>query len=85
MEPTYVFFYFMVDDVERIKSTIGPHVAYWKSQSFEYYRGGPFTDKSGGLIIFTSENYSEAEDIVRNDPFIKEGALREYWLKEWIP
>ena len=82
---TYIFMYFLVDDVEKIKSTIGPHVNYWRNQEFDDYRGGPFTDKTGGLIIYSSNSYEEANEIINNDPFIKEGTLKEYWLKEWIP
>lgn len=82
---TYIFMYFLVDDVQKIKNTIGPHVKYWKNEEFNYYRGGPFSDKTGGLIIFTSKSYEEATEIINNDPFIKGDTLKEYLLKEWIP
>ena len=48
------------------------------------YVGGPFADRSGGLITFESESTEEAERLVANDPFIREGLLDRYWVKEWV-
>jgi uncharacterized protein YciI len=46
--------------------------------------GGPFGDRRGGLITFAAEGDAEAKRAVADDPFVKEGLLREHWLKEWV-
>lgn len=46
------------------------------------YAKGPFTDHSGGLIIYNVENEAEAKELIENDPVIKENS-RKYVLKEW--
>ena len=43
---------------------------------------GPFTDHSGGLIIFRVASIEEARELVENDPVILENS-RTYELKEW--
>lgn len=46
------------------------------------YAKGPFTDKTGGLIIFNVGTYEEAKILMDNDPIILNNT-REYTLKEW--
>ncbi len=43
---------------------------------------GPFTDHSGGLIIFKVNSLEEARELIENDPVIVNKS-REYELKEW--
>lgn len=43
---------------------------------------GPFTDHSGGLIIFRTESLEEAQQLADNDPAAIE-KTREFILKEW--
>ena len=43
---------------------------------------GPFTDHSGGLIIYKVETLEEAKNLIENDPVIRD-ISREYTLKEW--
>lgn len=43
---------------------------------------GPFTDGSGGMIIFLADSLEEAEVLIKNDPVIIENT-RSYRLKEW--
>jgi uncharacterized protein YciI len=33
--------------------------------------GGPFADRSGGLITFEADSGAEAERLVANDPFLR--------------
>jgi uncharacterized protein YciI len=43
---------------------------------------GPFTDPGGGnMAIFRSRVAAEA--FARSDPFFKEGAVKEYQIKDW--
>lgn len=43
---------------------------------------GPFTDHSGGLVIFKVDTFEEAKDLIENDPVIINKS-RSYELKEW--
>lgn len=43
---------------------------------------GRFTDGTGGLIIYRSENEESAVSLVEQDPYISLGA-RDYKIHEW--
>ncbi len=43
---------------------------------------GPFTDHSGGLVIYRVNSYEEAESLAKNDPAVLHHA-RRLILKEW--
>ena len=73
------------EKVEKIKNTVSSHVEYWKSKKLDHYQGGPFSDRTGGLITFASENLEEAADLINHDPFIKNDVIDKLWLKEWMP
>lgn len=44
---------------------------------------GKFADGSGGLVMYKVNSYEEAETLVKEDPFVKEGA-RTYEIREWV-
>lgn len=46
-------------------------------------RSGPFPDGSGALIIYDAEDLAEAQVLLANDPFSKNGLVTEVKLKEW--
>jgi uncharacterized protein YciI len=46
--------------------------------------GGPFADRSGGLITFEAESTEEATRIIMNDPFVSEDLLEDKWVREWM-
>jgi hypothetical protein len=73
----------MKGEPARIQATVPAHVAYWNGRSLPGYLGGPFADRSGGLITFEVENLDEAARIIDNDPFVLENLLEEKWIKEW--
>jgi uncharacterized protein YciI len=81
----YIFFYFMKREPEKIQSVVPLHVEYWKSKALDDYKGGPFSDRSGGLITFAAENLDQANEIVANDPFVLNDLLENKWVKEWMP
>ena len=60
------------------------HAAYWRDLGLRDYLGGPFADRSGGLIAFQADSGVEAERLVANDPFPAEGLLERHWMKEWL-
>jgi uncharacterized protein YciI len=62
----------------QIKKLLGRH----KSKN---YLGGPFADRSGGLIIFEAKDINDANNIINNDPFTMNDVLESRWIKEWMP
>ncbi|UCG23809.1 MAG: hypothetical protein JSW55_16995 [Chloroflexota bacterium] len=83
MMKRFAFVYLMQDEPERVADIAPKHVAYWQSLSLPLYAGGPFADRSGGLITFAAENHEVAADFAREDPFMRESLLDQCWLKEW--
>jgi uncharacterized protein YciI len=79
-----VYFYFNRDEPERVRHAVPAHVDYWHRAGLEGYMGGPFADRSGGLISFTAGSLEEANEIIQKDPFIKEDLIAEKWIKEWM-
>jgi uncharacterized protein YciI len=47
------------------------------------YLGGPFADRSGGLISFETDSHDDAAQLVAADSFVREGLVQCSWLKEW--
>lgn len=79
----FAYFYFMQGQPEQIQATAPRHAAYWKERGLGGYQGGPFTDRSGGLITFIEESMDRATRIVADDPFVVEGVIADSWVKEW--
>jgi len=46
---------------------------------------GPFTDDSGGLLVYEAETLAEAEALLRNDPFAKAGVFLTWTIRGWKP
>ena len=78
------YLYFMSDDPDRVRATAPRHAAYWRALAVPGYLGGPFMDRSGGLITFEINSREEAEQLVAADPFVQEGLLERRWVKEWM-
>jgi hypothetical protein len=81
----FAYFYLMADDPARIRIVASRHTEHWHSLHLKEYRGGPFADRSGGLITFVVDEPAGAEAAVAGDPFVSEGLLERYWLREWQP
>lgn len=71
-------------DKEKDNEVLEEHKAYLKKYIDEgkIFAKGPFTDHSGGLVIYSVKDIDEAKEIIENDPVIKHNS-REYVLKEW--
>ena len=80
----FVFFYQMKDNPEKIRNIIPEHIRYWKDSKPINYSGGPFSDRSGGLILFEAENMEAATKLAMNDPFVVQDIIENKWVKEWI-
>ena len=84
MAKKFVYFYFMKNEPDKIGAHVPEHISYWKNANLPNYSGGPFADRTGGLIIFDAEDLSKAEDIVNKDPFVTSDLIENGWVKEWM-
>jgi uncharacterized protein YciI len=85
MGATFAYFYLMADDPARVRRVAPRHTEHWHVLDLHDYRGGPFADRSGGLITFVVDGAGQAESAVAEDPFVREGLVTRYWLREWTP
>jgi uncharacterized protein YciI len=85
MSAWFAYLYFMTDDPDRVRAAVGRHVAHWRDLRLPGYLGGPFEDRTGGLITFQAEDSQQARRAVDTDPFVQEGLLEAHWLKQWTP
>ncbi len=81
----FSYFYLMKDEPDRVRAVAPDHATFWRDLGLRDYLGGPFADRSGGLITFEVDSVSEAERLVADDPFLRTDLLERYWTKEWIP
>jgi uncharacterized protein YciI len=81
----FLYFYLMKQAPDRVRAAAPKHAAYWRERKLRGYLGGPFADRSGGLITFQTDSAAEAEALVANDPFLREGLLERHWVKQWLP
>lgn len=60
------------------------HKAYLQKYIDEgkIYAKGPFSDHTGGMVIYNTKSCEEAKEIIENDPVIVHSS-RTYELKQW--
>ena len=80
----FLYFYLMRDAPDRVRAAAPKPAAYWRQLHLNGYRGGPFADRSGGLITFEAQSGAAAQALVANDPFLREDLLERHWVKEWL-
>jgi uncharacterized protein YciI len=80
----FLYFYFNRNEPEKIRQIVPAHVEFWKEANLKEYTGGPFSDRTGGLISFSALSIEEATKIILQDPFVLENLIAEKWIKEWI-
>jgi uncharacterized protein YciI len=44
---------------------------------------GPFSDDSGGLLVYEAETAAEAEKLVAEDPFATQGVFVSWEIRPW--
>lgn len=71
-------------DAEKDSEILEIHKAYLQKLIDEgkIFAKGPFTDHSGGLVIYKASSYEEAKEMAENDPAVLEKS-RSLVLKEW--
>jgi uncharacterized protein YciI len=80
----FLYFYLMRAVPDRVRMVAPEHAAYWRKLGLPDYVGGPFADRSGGLITFQAGSVPAANQLVAHDPFVREDLLERRWVKEWI-
>lgn len=80
----FLYFYLMRDVADRVRAVAPDHAAYWRDLALQDFAGGPFADRSGGLITFDVASGEEAERLVADDPFLREDLLERHWLEQWM-
>lgn len=45
---------------------------------------GPFTDKTGSLVIIDAADQTEAEAVAAGDPYVREGIFASYEVKPYL-
>ena len=84
MSKRFIYCYFMKPLPGKIREAVPRHVDYWKSRRLTGYLGGPFADRTGGLIAFDAANIESATSLAEADPFVLEALIESKWIKEWI-
>lgn len=71
-------------DSKKDEEILQEHLNYLNNliKEEKVFAKGPFTDHSGGLIIFQVASFEEARELIENDPVILNKS-RKYELKEW--
>jgi uncharacterized protein YciI len=80
----FLYFYLMRNTPEAIRQMVPRHIQYWQSCDLPDYVGGPFADRTGGLITFAAASLDDAEQIITDDPFVREQLIEQRWIKEWL-
>ncbi|MCC5909590.1 MAG: hypothetical protein JJT76_04035 [Clostridiaceae bacterium] len=81
--PYFVAFLETIDP-KKDAEILDVHKAYLKKyiEEGKIFAKGPFTDHTGGLILYKAGSYEEAKTIAENDPVIKE-QTRRMIFKQW--
>jgi len=80
----YYAAFLAMKDEEKNKIYRPDHLAYLeeKEKDGKIFARGPLTDGSGGLVIYIADDEKEVEEMVKQDPYVKNGA-RDYDIREW--
>lgn len=50
----------------------------------ELFIGGAFAEPAdGAMIVFSAGTPKVAEEFARNDPYVQEGLVTKWWVREW--
>jgi len=80
----FLYFYLMRKTPDAIRQLVPAHVQYWQRRDVPDYTGGPFADRTGGLITFSAASLDDAQHIIMDDPFVREQLIEQRWIKEWL-
>ncbi|WP_274655122.1 YciI family protein [Paenibacillus humicola] len=80
----YFAVFLPIIDTEKSRIYRPQHLEFLENKRREgkIFANGRFTDGSGGLVIYKAESSDEVLELVRQDPYVAEGA-RGYEIHEW--
>ena len=72
-------------DASKISAARPAHREYLKNllDSGRLVISGPFTDDSGGILVYEANSAAEAEALIRDDPFAQAGVFVSWKIREW--
>ena len=83
----YVLFYDYVPDyLERRGALRDAHLEKIKGaiERGELFLGGAFAEPAdGAMIVFNADTADVAEAFARSDPYVREGLVTKWWVREW--
>ena len=83
----YLLFYEVTDDylVRRAEFRDAHLTLGWKaSERGELVLGGAFANPvDGALLLFKGDSAKAAEDFARNDPYVLNGLVQRWHVREW--
>jgi uncharacterized protein YciI len=81
--PYYAAILHMLDP-EKNKQVLPRHIEYLErlDQQGKIFGRGPFSDGSGGMVVYIADTLEEAQFMAENDPHVVE-QVRRLELKEW--
>lgn len=74
---------YMLDE-EKNQQYRPQHLEYLEAlgQQGKVFAKGPFTDGSGGMVIYVADSIEEAKEMAEKDPYVILG-VRRLELREW--
>ncbi|OIK10177.1 hypothetical protein BIV60_22100 [Bacillus sp. MUM 116] len=71
-------------DAEKNKEVLPHHIKYLDKldEQGKIFARGPFSDETGGLVVYIADSFDEAYTLAVKDPHVVEGS-RELEMKEW--
>ena len=79
-----LYFYLRKAALDRVLAVAPAQAAYRNGMGLGDFLGGPFGDRSGGLITFEVASVAEAERLVTRDSFVQEHLLKHRSLEQWL-
>ncbi len=72
-------------DAEKDAELLDEHIGYLNQKLEEgiLIAKGPFTDHTGGLMIYKADSIEEARKLIEADPAVREKSRAITLLKEW--
>ena len=72
-------------DAEKDNEVLEEHIAFLNQKLEEgtLVAKGPFTDHTGGLMIYKANSIEEARKIIETDPAVRDNTRKISLLKEW--
>jgi hypothetical protein len=74
-------------DSSKVSAARPPHRAYLAEikRAGKLVVAGPFSDMTGGLIVYEAADAAEAEKLIKDDPFYAHGVFVNWTLRPWNP